>query len=173
MILSKAPLFTALMACTIGCGDPTATVSGVVKIDGKPISIAENVQGTVVFQPSTRQGPILNGSIENDGRFQLTVGTNPLVVPGVYLAAVSATELLPPTEGNPQPSGRRITPDKYAKSDESGLRFVIKPGENKIVIELESKQTDNETVDDGEIEASSLGSPTTDSKTEQTTNKTE
>ena len=135
-----------LFVSLLGCGEPTATIKGVVNMDGAPISLPENVRGTVIFQPSTRQGPTLNGSIEGGGKFQLAAGSNSLVAPGVYLATVSATELLPATEDNPQPSGKRITPDKYANSDESGLRFVIKPGENNIVVDLESDQTALEPV---------------------------
>jgi hypothetical protein len=164
MNLHNAVTFFSTVVCLVGCGEPTATVSGVVNIDGKPMAVADNVRGTVVFQPSTRQGPTLNGSIEDGGGFQLMAGSNRLVAPGVYLATVSATELLPANEEAAPPGGKRITPEKYAKSDESGLRFVINPGENNIVIEIETEQPAEEAAADAEA-------PATDVQTEPTTDK--
>ncbi len=130
----------ALLAFTLGCGEKMATISGIVELDGKPMSLADNVRGTVMFQPASRQGATLNGTIEYAGKFELLAGTESQVRPGVYIATVSAAEVLPSKQDSAQPEGRRITPDKYASSSESGLRVVIKPGKNHVVLELKSEQ---------------------------------
>jgi hypothetical protein len=137
---SRWAIALVVLVFTVGCGEKMATISGVVELDGKPMSLADNVRGTVMFQPASRQGATLNGTIKRSGKFELLSGTESQVSPGVYLATVSATEVLPLKQDSSQPEGRRITPDKYASSSESGLRVVIKPGENHVVLELESEQ---------------------------------
>lgn len=127
------------IAAELGCSEPSATIHGVVELDNSPMRISEKVRGTVVFQPASRQGPTLTGIIDKYGQFCLTAGSKEYVAPGVYIATVSAVEIVPPTKENPQPSGKRITPERYSSSGESGLRFVIKPGSNEILIKLTSE----------------------------------
>ncbi|MEX2308583.1 MAG: hypothetical protein WD738_13360 [Pirellulales bacterium] len=47
-------------------------------------------------------------------------------------------KITPPSTGNPQPSGKRITPTKYASALESGLQVEVAPGPNDIDLSLVS-----------------------------------
>ncbi|TWU25500.1 hypothetical protein [Bythopirellula polymerisocia] len=146
----------------LGCGSPQGTeITGKVTLDGKPLNLDENVHGTVVFQPASRQGPTLNGMIDPKGRFQLTAGSSTTVAPGVYLVTVSAVEIQKATEENPQAVGRRVTPARYANSSDSGLRVAVTPGENAVLLELVSEtETQEESEKEAEAVDSSLDSPT-------------
>ncbi len=127
----------ALLVCLFGgCSQQSTEISGRVTLDGKPFKLGENVRGTVIFQSANRQGPTLNGLIDNAGRFQLSAGSSISVNPGVYLVTVSDVEIQQPLEVNGQPTGKRITPEKYAVSSSSGLRIVVNPGENDVLLEL-------------------------------------
>lgn len=132
MVLVAAVLLLA------GCGKQPTTISGLVLLDGRPLAIEEGMHGTVLFQPANQEGPTLNGVINKHGHYTLAVGSNALVPPGEYLATVSAIELIPATEEESLPKGRRITPQKYATSAQSGLRVRVEPGFNTISLELSS-----------------------------------
>ena len=139
-------LTVGLVVAAIGCREETAVVSGVVLLDGNPLAITKGVRGTVVFQPASRQGPTLNGLIDVTGHYELASGANKLVSPGVYMATVSAVEILLPSDEDSRPEGRLITPAKYASVSDSGLRFVVEPGMNDIWLQLYTDATtDGET----------------------------
>src|SRR4051794_24814243 len=82
-----APLAAAFISVTLaGCGHSgeleTATVSGVVRLDGKPITT-----GTVTFVP--QHGRAATGSIRNDGTFVLsTYGSGDGAIVGKNKAAI-------------------------------------------------------------------------------------
>lgn len=128
----------AAAAVTAGCGEPTATVSGVVLLDGAPLAMSDDMRGTVVFQPVNQEGPTLNGIINATGCYELATGANKLVRPGEYTATVSAVEILSAGKDRPLPTGRRMTPDKYATAADSGLNIVVAPGPNSIKLNLTS-----------------------------------
>jgi hypothetical protein len=130
-----------------GCGrnSPT-TVSGSVTLDGRPLVIQSGMRGTVVFQPA-EDGPVLNGIIDPDGGYALAAGSNVLVSPGMYTVAVSAVKITPPTDGNPEPSSERITPEKFASAAKSGLRVEVAPGRNDIDLRLMSESVHEDAAD--------------------------
>ena len=127
----------AYLVLALGCqGEPT-TVSGLVTLDGQPLAIREGMRGTVVFQPTSGDGRILNGIIDAAGRFELAEGSNCFVTPSVYWVTVSAVELMPPGDEGPR-TGKRITPAKYASATDSGFRIEVVPGPNEVNLALKS-----------------------------------
>jgi hypothetical protein len=125
----------AAVALLAGCGGG-GSVSGKVTLDGQPLT-----SGTVTFHPIA-SGPVAIGTIGSDGRYELAVGQDRSVPPGEYLVTVEATEPVAaeptPAKGPPRPPAapKRITPAKYADRATTDLRFTVKPGGNKIDLEL-------------------------------------
>ena len=123
----------AVMACATvaltGCGGGHgASVSGSVTLDGAPLDT-----GTVAFHP-LGGGPTAYGGIHPNGTYRLKTGAGTGVPPGEYRVTVAAmTE--PPTDG-PSVPGRMITPPRYADPAQSGLKFAVTPGSNRIDLEL-------------------------------------
>lgn len=152
----------ALLAACIGC-DSSTTISGIVSLDGKPLQITDGMRGTVVFQPASHQGPTLNGMIDASGRYTLAAGSETAVPPGVYLATVSAVEILPGDEEDAQQQGRRITPERYASAAESGLRVKVLTGDNHIDLDLATSDSSHDNVTPAEPTAE-LDSPESQSK---------
>jgi hypothetical protein len=151
---SPLPALCMLLCLFVGCRETPTIISGEVNIDGRPLKIGPNVRGTVVFQPTSHHGSILNGIIDRSGHFQLAVGSSKSIQPGVYVATVSAVEIEPAQNDNSLPGGRRITPAKYASSGTSGLRVEVKPGENHVILDLESEPADSGVEDRSAVAAS-------------------
>lgn len=107
-------------------------VSGRVTCDGKPVTTA-----TVEFRPE--QGPGAFGSLDSEGRYVLrTKSAGDGVVAGknaVSIVPVVEFNLLGSREGKqpPQPSA---VPEKYRRSETSGLVREVKPGNNVFDFEL-------------------------------------
>ena len=129
----------ACVVLTAGCQAEPTTVSGLVTLDGKPLAIRDGMRGTVVFQPASGEGNTLNGNIDAAGRFELAAGSKSEVTPAVYWVTVSAVEIIPPSADRPEPSGRRVTPGKYASAVDSGFRVEVKPGPNEVNLPLVSE----------------------------------
>jgi hypothetical protein len=127
------------MAAVTGCLGSTPAlgrVSGVVTLDGKPLS-----SGRVTFWPAAgRSG---SGWIETDGRFTLgTFNATDGAVVGSHAVTVTAASKSPP--GAPDfdrdrpVSGwpRSPIPARYSNPDSSGLSFEVSPGANRFEIKL-------------------------------------
>jgi len=130
-----------LLMLVEGCQERPTTVSGAVTLDGRPLSVASNSQGTVVFQPVGGQGTTATGLLDSIGHFTLATGASPHIAPGTYLVSVSVVELLPKSEETAQ-GAKRITPAKYATPNDSDLEASVKPGENHFNFDLESSDDD-------------------------------
>jgi len=154
------PAVLLLLAIATGCREAPTTVSGSVTLDGKRLAMREGMRGTVVFQPA-QGGPVLNGIIGAEGTYRMAAGSSNSVQPGNYVVTVSAVEFIPPTETNPQPSSKRITPAKFASAAESGLRVTVAPGANDINLALVS-DTDSDGMP--EESAETTGEETDDQK---------
>lgn len=118
-----------------GCSEESS-VSGKVTFDGTLLKT-----GTVMFHP-TGSGPVGTGSIGDDGRYTVALGSSKTLPPGEYIVTVVSTE---PTDkeaydpkGRPLPpkAPKRITPGRYANKDSSDLRATIKSGNNVVNLEL-------------------------------------
>ena len=130
-----------LLLVVPGCRQSPTTVSGTVALDGKPLSVASDARGTVIFQPVGGQGTTLTGLVDSTGRFRLATGASSEIAPGRYDVAISVVQLLPKTEQAPR-GAQLITPARYASAKESGLGAEVAPGENRLRFNLSS------TIDD-------------------------
>lgn len=118
-----------------GCGGTyDSSVSGTVTLDGEPVSSA-----TIAFFPAT-QGPSAYARSDDAGNYQLRVGQEIGLPSGDYQVTVVASEaaVVPPDWSGPPPPGKLITPAKYGRKQDSGLRFTVNPGKNEIDLELSS-----------------------------------
>lgn len=119
----RCSLLVALVALA-GCGSSgLTTVSGTVKLDGKPLDGA-----SVTFQP-VKAGPVGTATTAADGSFTVMTGAQKGLAPGEYEVSVVKTgPLPPPTPQNPEPIPPRITPDKYASGKTSGFKYTVPGG---------------------------------------------
>ncbi|TWT97541.1 hypothetical protein Pla108_16930 [Botrimarina colliarenosi] len=123
-----------------GCGDgrfETAPVSGVVTLDGKPVT-----HGAVIFTPE--QGWPAHGELDSEGRFTLkTYEPGDGAIVGEHqIAVVSMTEDDPSEHFERPPSKpiKSLVPDRYANSATSGFTFDVKADQsNEIQLEMVSK----------------------------------
>jgi hypothetical protein len=148
-------LFWILSALT-GCHRAPTTVSGIVTLDGKPLSVGSDARGTVIFQPAGGQGATSTGLLEPSGNFNLGTGGSKEVAVGKYDVAVSVVQLLPKPERAEQ-SAKRVTPAKYADASASGFAAEVGPGENHFSFNL---------VSDANRESASAASETSPSAAE-------
>jgi len=126
-VLVRLPLFLCCLLFA-GCGDPNelevARVSGVVKLDGEPLS-----GGAITFTPE--KGPMANGSIGADGSFVLqTYGGGDGAVVGLHGVAIVVTERGEVFE-NDEPA-KWIVPSEYASAATSGIEFEVKSGTDNV-----------------------------------------
>ncbi len=125
------------MAFLAGCSDLTSQVSGQVKLDGKPLSIAKGQRGTVLFRP-VEGGPTTTAIIESDGTYTLKTGSASGIKPGDYLVSVRVVDIQPAAEDGGAPTGTPMTPAIYADPLQSGFQFNVKSGTNRFDLELDS-----------------------------------
>jgi hypothetical protein len=133
-------LLAILCASLPGCGSNLASVSGAIKLDGKPLAGSESLRGTVQFSPADGHGTTAVGYVDENGLYSLSSGSREGVLPGKYLVSVSATEIIPPKIPGEAPSGRLVTPQGYANAKESGLTADVARGSNRFDYELSSKR---------------------------------
>lgn len=111
---------------------PTRPVRGQLFYEGTPAAGAY-----VVFQRidgQDKRAVRAEGMVEADGSFTLsTYRANDGVPEGDY--AVTVVWRKPFVDGNGKP-GPNILPARYAKAETSGLKAIIKPGPNDVVLEL-------------------------------------
>jgi hypothetical protein len=131
-------LFFALFL-GIGCGKShpnAATISGAVKLDGKPIE-----RGSIQFLPMQGvEGSIANGEIV-EGRYQLSgkagpaIGWNRVEISGSRKTGRMVPEPYP-KRGMREETVEAVTPRFNSAST---LKFEVKPGENTADFEVSSK----------------------------------
>jgi hypothetical protein len=146
MILSQAlhgrtglPLAAVLFALSLaGCRGhsvPLYPVQGmVVWSDGTPPR--ELVGGTVSLRPAenveVKASP--NGQIQSDGSFTLrTPGFGEGAPAGEYSAIVMPVKTVSVAAPPPSP----VMDPRFENHDTSGLKVIVKPGENQITLEVE------------------------------------
>ncbi|MBN2217043.1 MAG: hypothetical protein JW719_06675 [Pirellulales bacterium] len=118
-----------------GCGrggPPLAAVSGVVALDGKPLS-----QGRVLFVAERGQGA--NGTIDEQGRFTLATDGRPGASVGRHRVAVVSTREVPPSPGETLAGAEWLIPQHYGNPDQSGLVFDVQEDTHNIRIELSTQ----------------------------------
>lgn len=126
-----------MLAIASGCGGGyDASVSGIVTLDGAPLS-----RGQVAFYPVS-SGPPGIGRIDQSGRYEINTGREAGLPSGQYAVTVVANE--PPAEsqseqGGPPAAGKLITPAWYKTRQHSNLSVTVEPGDNEIDLELSSE----------------------------------
>jgi hypothetical protein len=125
------------VALLAGCGSKFASVEGTVTLDGTPIAAGSDVRGTVTFYPTSGNGVPAVGTIDANGRYEMSTVSHIGVPPGSYAVAVTATRIIIPEPGA-TPSGQIITPRRYSSTKESNLHAEVQPGENTIDFALKS-----------------------------------
>lgn len=128
-----------------GCGSGLARVSGVVTLDGQPLRGGNGVRATVYFQPASGTGAAAAGILDENGKYSLSSGSQRGVAPGEYLVTCMATQIIPAKDPGGTPSGRRITPQKYANARTSGFQLTVQPGNNEFNLPLTSVATNDRT----------------------------
>lgn len=124
----------ALAGCS---GGNAATVSGVVTLDGQPLTT-----GNVSFYPDGGDQAPAYGQIDAQGRYSLSTGTDEGLAPGKYVAVVVATKD-PPQAYDAQGSEIPpipITPIKYGNTATSDLKVEVNAGDNEIPLALSGRK---------------------------------
>jgi hypothetical protein len=120
-----------------GCSRHPAKLSGEVTLNGEPLTT-----GVVMLSPA-RTGPSAYAEIKPDGSYELKTGSEKGLEPGEYVVTVAANEPGPDTSDSDTGAAPAIrplmTPPKYADVGTSPLRITVKPGSQKLSIQLDSK----------------------------------
>jgi len=117
------------MLC-VGCGSDLATVTGTVTLDGQPLAGSDMLRGTVQFSPEDGHGTKAVGYVDGNGHYDLTSGSRVGVLPGNYLVTISANQIIPSKTPGGAPSGRLVTPARYADPKNSGFKAEVGRGRN-------------------------------------------
>lgn len=125
-------LFLVLVGC--GGGKP-ATVTGIVTIDGKPLS-----NGTVTYSPAGG-GMKAIGLIKSDGSYQIKTNSDAGIDIGEYDVAVVSREVISSGPDSPPMPGKYVAPKHYGNMKTSGLHYQVEKGSNQIDIDLSSEDS--------------------------------
>lgn len=137
-----AAVCLAILPCLLGCGDKLTSVSGSVRLDGKPIG------GAAVALHPVHGGPLVGGITDDTGQFSLEAGKHLTVAPGEYRVTVvkkNTTGFLRDESGlsvGIAPGGIKeewLTPKKYANPTESDLKVEVTPGMGPLTLELTTR----------------------------------
>jgi len=134
---SHSFLMILLGMCSVGCSD-LAGVSGSITLDDRPLIGGRDQRVTVVFVPESGSGATAAALVDADGQYTLSTGTKSGVLPGNYLVAISAVEVLRSKDESAPPGGRRLTPRIYSDPRQSGFRAEVQPGNNTFNFDLRS-----------------------------------
>lgn len=115
-----------LLPWLAGCGNGLVSVSGTVRLDGKPVA-----EAGVVFHPVEGGAPA-SGVTDAQGRYQLSAGSRPGALAGEYRVTVSKQRTSGIGENElPLPGGIKIqllVPQKYGNPQTSPLRATVGRG---------------------------------------------
>jgi hypothetical protein len=127
----------ALAVCQAGCGKHSASVSGSVTLDGKPLAT-----GVVNFTPAAT-GASAYANIGADGRYALQTGAEAGLEPGSYKVTVAANATPEQAAAMGIKIGREgimplLTPPRYADVSTTPLVVDVKAGRQEIDLALEA-----------------------------------
>jgi hypothetical protein len=133
--ISFRRLAGALIVVAIcGCGSSSnpATVQGVVKFNGAPLTF-----GRVLFEMEGQAGKVFLGSIGADGGYEIRESANISgLPPGNYRVSIMAQQSGEMDERGNSPPPVNAVPEKYGNVATSGLTATVTNGKNKIDFDL-------------------------------------
>jgi len=109
-----------------GAKRETATISGKVTLDGKPLNA-----GRVIF--AHVEGPAAAADIQPDGTYKVEAAVG---MTRVAIDHRGAPEAVPGSREGMMGPGKSLVPEKYAVADTSGLTLDVKSGKNDFNIEM-------------------------------------
>ena len=116
---ATAAALLALGVLTLsGCGGSLPEVSGTVTVNGQPATA-----GTVVFDP-TGKGAMGIATIQEDGSYTVSTGSEEGLAPGDYAVTVTGNKT-PPTEQAGAAPPEPLFPPQYADPKSSGLKYTV------------------------------------------------
>lgn len=128
VIFLFSTMLTILLVSQSGC-DQGTHVSGVVKLDGQPLSEAR-----VEFIPTSNTGRIAIGQTDSDGKFQLATSKSvSSVFPGEYKVKVTTSITTGTSDADLKTTPEKV-PAKYNKRTE--LARTVEDGPNQLDFEL-------------------------------------
>lgn len=139
-------LLSALMIALAGCGANGPPISGKVSLDGKPLSDAK-----VLFEPNDPQQPGASARTAADGSFVIVPHetTGETLSPGQYAVVISkkisrngnAPADIEDDLEQLEAAGmvRETLPARYSVRSETTLVAEIKPEQNELSFDLQSK----------------------------------
>lgn len=128
-------MMAAVVLAVTGCGGSdggveTVPVEGQVTWEGQPVT-----NGSVIFVPDGG-GPPAEGTLDAEGHYQLTTGSQPGAVPGLHKVMISSsTERDPAALPEDEPVEETSPlPEKYGISGESsGLTATVSATETNTI----------------------------------------
>ncbi|MBM4010261.1 MAG: carboxypeptidase regulatory-like domain-containing protein [Planctomycetes bacterium] len=141
MARGRSSLMLAMVAtlsvCQAGCSKHSASVSGNVTLDGKPLAT-----GVVNFTPAAT-GASAYANIGADGRYALQTGAEAGLEPGAYKVTVAANATADQAAAMGIKVGRDgimplLTPPRYADVSTTPLVVDVKAGRQEIDLALEA-----------------------------------
>jgi len=125
--MSRTFAFLCLLAA-IGCGNPVATVTGKVTMDGKPLEF-----GDIGFHLESGTA-VANTKIINGGTY--SIGADSKLPPGNYKAVIIVNETSVSKGPGSVVMPKRISPEKYGTKESTPLKVELKAGANTANFDL-------------------------------------
>jgi hypothetical protein len=124
--------FVFLLAIGCGGGLDTASVTGIITLDGEPLANA-----SVTFSPKATNGeaPASNGATDSTGAYNLTVTTTRDKGAVIGRHTVTITLIMDEPEGDDADVAEPADEDPIPDHDFS---FEVKPGDNSANFDLET-----------------------------------
>ncbi len=131
----RRSIMLLLPVALAGCGPGKGDLTGAVTLDGRPV-----LHGTVQVLPADK---IPRSALIAEGRYTLRkIPAGPVTIavnspdPRTQRIATRRPADKEKAEAAPAAEQWFAIPERYASFEESGLRFEVRPGENRFDLEL-------------------------------------
>ena len=130
--LFYSTILTIFLILQTGCSEQGCQVTGIVTLDGQPLSDAG-----VEFIPTSNSGRIATGRTASDGKYQLTTSKSVSgVFPGQYKVKITTSITTGTSDADLKTTPEKV-PAKYNKKTE--LNRTVEDGSNQLDFELLTK----------------------------------
>jgi hypothetical protein len=138
MVLIASAAFLAAVGA-VGCngGDNRGEVSGRVTYKGRPVS-----EGTLIFS-NPAMGVFITAPLSSDGSYRVETAKGFGLPPAAYQVAVVPPSFELPvglTKETPRIKPCRNIPERYRKSETSGLSVVVSPKGARFDVEMNPRE---------------------------------